>query len=564
VRTPLIVLKFGGSVLADESCLPRVVHELYRWRREGQRVVAVVSAFARRTDELLASAHELGAGAYSAAATAAIGELQAAALLGAALDRAGIPCSVLTPAALGLVAHGDPLQATPIALDRERLELALERDGLVIVPGFAGVDASGRTVLFGRGGSDLSALFLAHACAARCRLIKDVDGLYEFDPAQPREGRAPKRYASATWDDAGATDGRILQLRALSFARERGFAFEVARLGGVEATLVGAPVTRWASCAASPPPLRVALLGFGTVGGGVWSLARDLREDLEIVAVACRRVEHAHRAGVPEALLTQDACAAARTDADVVVECLGGLEPARSAIAAALLSGKSVVSANKHVLARRGGELRALAATHGGKLLCSAAVGGSAPVLERLSDFGDGLRSVRGVLNGTVNFVLERVCAGAHLDEAVAHARALGLAEVDSRRDLDGSDAADKLRVIGAQLGLGEFEVAREPLDQHVVERARAARRRGARLRHVAELELAPGVRAASVSFREASLDDPLFDLPDAANAAVLVGLDGASARVLGTGAGRWPTAESVLGDVLALRREQLARAARG
>ena len=201
MRPRLIVLKLGGSVLESEASLPRAVHEIYRWRRDGFAVVAVVSAFAGETDRLLERARSLGAAAASSAAAAATGELTSAALLGAALDRAGVPACVLTPAALALRADGDPLEADPVALESARLEAVLEREGVAVVPGFAGIDARGRTVLLGRGGSDLSALFLAHALGARCRLLKDVDGLYEWDPARP--GPRPRRYATAKWDEIG-------------------------------------------------------------------------------------------------------------------------------------------------------------------------------------------------------------------------------------------------------------------------------------------------------------------------------------------------------------------------
>lgn len=561
----LIVLKLGGSVLASEASLPRAVHEIHRWRRAGYAVVAVVSAFAGDTDRLLDRARALGAAPASSAAAAATGELLSAALLGAALDRAGVPSSVLTPAALALRAEGPPLEATPAALERARIDAVHARGAVAIIPGFAALDARGCTVLLGRGGSDLSALFLAHALGARCWLVKDVDGLYEWDPA--RSGPAPRRYTTGAWEDALATDGTILQHRAVSFARERRLAFEVAALGSDASTIVGAGPSRFSHAPGHARPLRVALLGLGTVGGGVWELARGSPAQLEISAVCCRDLRRAEALGVPREILHSEALETVQAVADVVVECLGGLEPASSTLRAALESGRAVVTANKRVLAEHGLALRRLARERDLRLLGSAAVGGSAPVLERAAAHVGRLRGVRGVLNGTVNFLIERAVAGCDLDSALGEAQALGLTEADAARDIDGRDAADKLRVIAGVLGVDHVAVERQPLDCAVVRRARSAAERGACVRQVAELELGRTGALGWVHFLELEAGDPLFDVPAAANAAVLLDGSGPLELVTGVGAGRWPTAESVVGDLLALERtsrpERLTEGAR-
>src|SRR6185436_364106 len=123
-----------------------------------------------------------------------------AGLVGLALDRAGIPASVLNPERIGLTTRGDVLDSEPHAVDAEEVARALEDRPVAVVPGFFGSLADGRTALLGRGGSDLSALFIAHALQAKCRLIKDVDGLYESDPNKP--GARPRRYAAISYDDA--------------------------------------------------------------------------------------------------------------------------------------------------------------------------------------------------------------------------------------------------------------------------------------------------------------------------------------------------------------------------
>jgi homoserine dehydrogenase len=238
--SPLIVLKFGGSVLIDESTLRLAVHEIYRWRRQNHRVVAVVSALAGVTDELLRRCARVGGppAPASVAALVSTGELQSAALLALHLGRAGLSATVLTPGAITLVAIGPALDASPIDVNAAPLERALARDGVVVIPGYVAQDADGRTCVLGRGGSDLTALFLAHRLQADCcRLVKDVDGLYERDPAEP--GPPPRRYAVASWSDALATDGTIVQHKAVRFAAAYALEFELGRLNDGVPTRIG-------------------------------------------------------------------------------------------------------------------------------------------------------------------------------------------------------------------------------------------------------------------------------------------------------------------------------------
>ncbi|MEO0660269.1 MAG: aspartate kinase, partial [Planctomycetota bacterium] len=426
-------------------------------------------------------------------------------------------------------------------------------DEVVVVPGFAARDVGGRTVLLGRGGSDSTALFLAEALrATRCRLVKDVDGLYEWDPA--REGPRPRRYASLGYADALRTDGTIVQHKAIERAWSLGVAFEVAGLGRRHRTVVGAStVLASEEDDEAPRPLRVSLLGRGTVGAGVEALVAAEPERFELGPVLVRDV-----AGRPAAeRLTADGEWAV-AGAEVVVEALGGVEPARTLVARALAAGAHVVTANKALIAEHGPELLALARASGVRLLCSASVGGCMPLLERIPS-GAPVRRVRGVLNGTVNAVLDSVARGASFERAVASAQAVGLAESDPTRDLDGRDAADKLAVIACALGaeLDPKSVRRESLDEAVVARARdAAQARGSRLRQVSTLWLDGDVPRGSVGFEECAPGTALGSCVGPGNAALVERDDGSLERVAGIGAGRWPTAEAVLGDLHALARE--------
>ena len=556
-RERLIVLKFGGSVLRDRESLLLAVQEIYRWRRAGWSVVAVVSAFSGKTDRLLerCAAWAPSGAPESLAATLASGELESAGWLGLALDRAGVPARVLTPAALELVADGDPLDAFPQRMRREKLDAALARGEVVVVPGFVAEDERGGTVLLGRGGSDLTALFLAHALAAeRCLLVKDVDGLYERDPAGP--GPPPRRLARASWGAALELDGTVVQHKAVRFARSVGLEFELGAIEGREPTRVGVVPSSFAHEREGAQPLRVALLGCGTVGGGVWQRLRAQPERFDVRRVLVRSLERVRVDGPPAELLTDALEDALRAPVDVVVETLGGLCQATRAIELALERGLDVVTANKAVISRHGARLLALARERGCRLSFSASVGGSLPLLEWLAVREPGeVLGVRGVLNGTTNYVLGAVERGLSLAEAVGEAQAQGFAEADADRDLSGDDAADKLSVIGLVLGAEHCEpecVQREALSPAAIG---TAARRDSSLRHVASVRVESGAAIAYVGLETLRAPDPLADVAGEGNAAVIELRSGEQLLLRGRGAGRWPTTEAVLGDLLELGR---------
>src|SRR5262245_47881180 len=228
---PLVVLKFGSSVLGSEADLPSAVHEIYRWVRRGWRVVTVVSAIGNSTHDLLRRARSFGdrVSDHSVATWLATGEATSAALLSLALDRAGIPSIVLDETRLGLRTRGDVLNSEPCDLNTREVARVLERFPVVVAPGFVGRFDDGTVSLLGRGGSDLSAVFIAHHLKAdRCRLIKDVDGIYEYDPAT--SGPAPRRFRTLRWAEAVRVGGKIVQPRAVKFAESQRMPIEIAAL----------------------------------------------------------------------------------------------------------------------------------------------------------------------------------------------------------------------------------------------------------------------------------------------------------------------------------------------
>lgn len=562
------VLKFGGSVLPREHDLAGAVHEIYRWVRRGQKVVAVVSALGKTTDRLLAQGFQYGAEPDPAALASlvATGEQTSAALLALALDRAGIPAQVLDATRIGLRTAGPVLDSSPESLNADAIRAALAERPVAIVPGFIGLDENDRTTLLGRGGSDFTALFLAQQLdAGRCRLVKDVKGLYDHDPSRP--GPLARRYRTLTWDDALKLDGRIVQHKAVRFARDHALAFEVGALNATEATLVGPESAQFGpSDETPPPPLRIALLGLGTVGLGVYRLLNDRPDAFEIVKVAVRTIRRAASEGVPAYLLTTDAAAAIRTDCDVVVEAIGGLSPARDLIEQALRDGKHVVTANKAVIARFGEELNAIAEEHGVRLLYSASVGGAVPAIEAVAlaaREGDSpITTIEGVVNGTCNFILDRLAEGVALEEAVTIAQAQGFAEADPSVDLNGSDAAEKLRIL-ARTALGvdlpTDGILRRGIDAQTPALVKEALADGKRVRIVATVVRDGGATIATVEPRVLDADHPFAHTRNEHNRVIITRADGTQSVVHGKGAGRWPTAEAVFADLLDLTRGPLA-----
>ena len=181
----LCVLKFGSSVLETEGDYAAVANECYRHVRNGEKVVAVVSALAGETDALLNQGMRVGGEQpLLLARVARTGELHSAALLALALGQIGVRATTMDPHEMGLVATGDPLDSTLTGLDADAVLATLDSHDVLVVPGFTAGHATHGVVTLGRGGTDLTAVFFAARLDAhRVRLIKDVDGVYDQDPA---------------------------------------------------------------------------------------------------------------------------------------------------------------------------------------------------------------------------------------------------------------------------------------------------------------------------------------------------------------------------------------------
>ena len=320
--------------------------------------------------------------------------------------------------------------------------------------------------------------------------------------------------------------------------------------------------------------VRVGLLGCGVVGGGVVELLEQHRADfearlgatIELVKVAVRKEDLDRITSVDRAVLTTDVNEVVNAEGlDVLVEVMGGLHPAYECIKAGLERGVSVVTANKMLLAERGPELLSLAASKNADLAFEAAVGGGIPVIRVFRDSlaSDHVEKLAGIVNGTCNFVLTRMRDdGASFAEALADAQARGYAEADPTLDVDGHDAAHKLVVL-AMLAFGaevdhahvptEGIRALEPID-HVF-----AARFGYAIKHLAigrdrgdaiELRVHPAL---------VRRETPLANVSGVLNAVALEGRALGPLLLSGRGAGAFPTAVSVVADILDVAQGRLS-----
>ncbi|WP_240930587.1 homoserine dehydrogenase [Isoptericola sp. BMS4] len=324
----------------------------------------------------------------------------------------------------------------------------------------------------------------------------------------------------------------------------------------------------------TPGTLRVALLGCGVVGSEVARALIEHADDLaaragahlDLVGIAVRDTSRP-RDGVgtviPAELLTDDAGALVDS-ADLVVELMGGIEPARGLIRRAIEGGASVVTANKALLAEHGPELFEAADDAGVDLSFEAAVAGAIPIVRpvRESLAGDQVRRVLGIVNGTTNYVLDQMTThGAELEDAVKEAQALGYAEADPTADVEGFDAAAKAAILASlafHTRVRLDQVAREGITAITPADVVAARLTG----HVVKLLAIAERTAEGVSVRVHPAlvpgDHPLAAVRGAFNA-VFVEADGAGPLMFyGQGAGGRPTASAVLGDLVSAARDRL------
>ena len=326
--------------------------------------------------------------------------------------------------------------------------------------------------------------------------------------------------------------------------------------------------------------VRIGLLGCGIVGGALVDLLSERRPfieqaagvDLELAAVAVRSTSKQRSDQLDTSLLTTDAEGlVADPTIDVIVEVIGGIEPARSLILAALKSGKSVVTANKELLANVGSELYATADANGVDLLFEAAAAGAIPIVRPLREslLGEDVTVVMGILNGTTNYILTRMTVdGADYGDALSEAQRLGYAERDPTADVEGYDAGAKAAIM-ASLAFGQNVVAGDVYHEGIADISQDdiafARRLGYEIKLLGIAERFPidpadagpadGRPATEIAVRvhPAMVPEshPLASVRDSFNAVFVEGRSAGELMFYGRGAGGQPTASAVLGDLI-------------
>jgi len=322
--------------------------------------------------------------------------------------------------------------------------------------------------------------------------------------------------------------------------------------------------------------LKIALLGCGTVGAEVArrldahgpELAARAGAPIELAGIAVRDPSR-RRADLDPALFTADGSALVeQPDVDIVVELIGGIEPARSLLLAAMERGVSVVTANKALLATYGPQLYEAAEKHGVDLYFEASVAGAIPLLRPLRESlaGDRVRRVLGIVNGTTNFILTRMDeSGADFAVALAEATALGYAEADPTADVAGHDAAAKAAILASlafHTRVGVTDVFREGITAVSAADVANAKDMGNVIKMLAICELSADEQAVSVRVHPAMIPrtHPLASVREAFNA-VFVEADAAGQLMFyGRGAGGAPTASAVLGDIVAVARHRVGQ----
>ncbi|MFT3862544.1 homoserine dehydrogenase [Micropruina sp.] len=320
-------------------------------------------------------------------------------------------------------------------------------------------------------------------------------------------------------------------------------------------------------------PLKVALLGCGVVGSQVARLLLDSGDEfqarvgrrLDLVGIAVRDLTKP-RPGIDPALLTADpAELVARKGIDLVIEVMGGVEPARSLILAAIDGGASVITANKQLLAQDGATVYEAAAKAGVDLYFEAAVAGAIPIIRPLREslVGDEVTAVKGIVNGTTNFILDKMhTEGSSFDEVLAEAQRLGYAEDDPTADVEGLDAAAKAAIL-ASLAF-HSRVKLDDVDCEGITKVSAgdvatAKELGYVIKLLARCALAPdGSISVGVHPTMVPANHPLANVSGAFNAVFIESRHAGQLMFMGPGAGGAPTASAVLGDVITAARNRV------
>lgn len=312
--------------------------------------------------------------------------------------------------------------------------------------------------------------------------------------------------------------------------------------------------------------VKVALIGFGTIGTGVAKIllgqqeriAQATGKTVELVKICDMDTQRDRGIALPNGILTDNLNEILNDDdISLAIELIGGLEPAKSIVLSLLKTGKDVVTANKALLATHGPEIFDAARTYGRSVAFEAAVGGGIPVINAISTSlqANELRQIQAIVNGTCNFILTAMEEnGTNYENAVAEAQRLGYAEADPTMDVDGTDTAQKLAVL-AQLAFGVCpdwrDIPRVGIDTVDAIDIKYAKQLGYRIKLLAHADATSEGVELYVSPTLVRLGSPVAEVRDSFNIVKVVGDAVGECVLLGRGAGEMPTASAVVGDVI-------------
>lgn len=314
--------------------------------------------------------------------------------------------------------------------------------------------------------------------------------------------------------------------------------------------------------------LDVAILGFGTVGSSVARILTEHPSGLRITHVLNRNVQRKRVDWLsPQVRWTDNIDDVLASDVDVIVELIGGLEPAGQWIRKAIQSGKSVVTANKQIIARQASELIRLAHEHGQHIAFGASVAGGVPVIAGLQEglAGDELVELCGILNGTCNYILTRIESGVSFEEALREAQKLGFAEANPAEDVDGLDARAKLTILartGLHIAVEHSAISARSISMLAPLDFEYANLLGCTIRQISRAEKTAEKLLASVEPMLVHRSSPLAGVEGPQNLVMSTGKFGGETVFAGHGAGGNATAVAVVSDLISILRERQTNSA--
>ena len=309
--------------------------------------------------------------------------------------------------------------------------------------------------------------------------------------------------------------------------------------------------------------IKLGLIGLGTVGSGVFKTLKNF-ENIEITKIAVKNINKPRNIeGLDSKILTDNPYDVVNSDVDIVAELIGGLEPAFDLITTAIKNGKHIVTANKELLAKRGEELFTIAEKYNKVILYEAAIAGGIPIIMPIKTIlaGNMITDIEAILNGTTNYILTKMDKdGASYEEVLKEAQELGYAEADPTGDVEGFDAAYKITTLATLAFKKKIKlenVYREGITKVRAEDMKAANELGYKIKLIASGHLDQNGNAdVRVHPMLVSKNSTLSHINYVKNAVSLVGHPVGHVTLSGAGAGEFPTASSVVGDILAISAE--------